>query len=468
MGFFVRNPDTGDVIGQFPHLFPVSVALAYGLNGLSGARQAVAVLAILGLIAVYFVAARLLGRAAAAAAAVLLCINVIEIWFARYPNSEIVMQTLLYAAMLAFMRGLESQQRFFGPVAGALIGLQLFLRYDAVIAIGTFAAAAVLAWFNREYIGTRFVAVLCAASAAGLLYLAGPMRAYSEGLLGYTRDRGGWWLVAAAAIAALVCRRLARSEDLAARLRWLVPNMLAVSVAAAAFYTYFFRMPGGRLTSFDAGALRTFAWYVTPVGLLAAILGTVLLIRQAFWKAPVFFLTTAAYSFFFFYKARIVPEHFWMERRFLAATLPAVMIGLAALPGSLAALSAARASERRFGSVVPRVTATVAWIVVAAIGFGFWRASSPVRSHVEYSRSDPEARRTGGQVWRRRSRRRRVAQRVRHPCSRAAAGVHLRAERARSALAAPAEGDGRGLHGLGEDESTPMSIFWGAVEPIFS
>ena len=54
-------PTTGEVIGQFPHLFPASIAIGYDLNGLSGARDAVGVWAILGLVAVYLVGARLFG-----------------------------------------------------------------------------------------------------------------------------------------------------------------------------------------------------------------------------------------------------------------------------------------------------------------------------------------------------------------------------------------------------------------------
>ena len=42
-----------------------------------------------------------------------------------------VMQALMFAAMLAFARALDGGFRFFGPLAGVLVGLQLFLRYDA-------------------------------------------------------------------------------------------------------------------------------------------------------------------------------------------------------------------------------------------------------------------------------------------------------------------------------------------------
>ena len=54
-------------------------------------------LTILGLLAVYFAGARLAGRTPAFIAAVLLGINVAEVWYARYPNSEVMQQALLFA-----------------------------------------------------------------------------------------------------------------------------------------------------------------------------------------------------------------------------------------------------------------------------------------------------------------------------------------------------------------------------------
>ena len=48
MGFFVLDPDTGAVVSQFPHVFPASVAIGYGLDGLTGARRAVSFWAVMG------------------------------------------------------------------------------------------------------------------------------------------------------------------------------------------------------------------------------------------------------------------------------------------------------------------------------------------------------------------------------------------------------------------------------------
>ena len=85
---------------------------------------------VLGLLAVYFASAHLFGRLPAVIATGLLTINVAEVWFARYPNTEVMMQAMLFAALLAFDRAQDEGRGFFGSVAGALLGGMLFLRYD--------------------------------------------------------------------------------------------------------------------------------------------------------------------------------------------------------------------------------------------------------------------------------------------------------------------------------------------------
>ena len=124
--------------------------MAYGIDGLTGARRVAGVWAILGLVAVYFAGARLLGRVAAASAVTLLALHVIEVWFGRYPNAEAVMQALLFAALLANARAHADGDRFFAPVAGIFLALLLFLRIDAVVAIGAVVAANLLAFVTRQ------------------------------------------------------------------------------------------------------------------------------------------------------------------------------------------------------------------------------------------------------------------------------------------------------------------------------
>lgn len=392
MGFFIQDPDEGRVIGQFPHLLPASIAIGFGLDGLRGALGTVGLWAIFGVLAVYFAGARLFGQAAAFGAAVLLAGNVIEVWFGRYTNSEVALQALLFAALLAFARALEGSQAFFGTLAGGLLGLMVFLRYEVVLAFPAFGLAATLAPVMRQRVGLAFGITLGLTALLGYAYLLA-MPAYSAHYLGFTRDQGGWWLIAGGLVAAGLLRLMLRRPAFRRAVWAGLPAGLALVVSGLAIYAYFFRSEGNGTTEFDALAFRTFGWYVTPWVLGAAMAAFAFFVIQRFWRDPAFFLTFAAFGYLF-YKTRIVPEHFWMTRRFLAVALPGVLLLVAALAHWIVGgEQLSRVVARLRGAAVPPAPArwlhVVGLLLLAAvltpIGLAFWRASEPVYRHVEYA-----------------------------------------------------------------------------------
>ena len=380
MGFFIRDPDAGTVIGQFPHLFPASIAIGYGIDGLTGARRTVGVWGILGLLAVYFTGARALGRTVAAAACGLLALNVIEVWFGRYPNAELVMQTLLFAALLANARAHVDDDGFFAPVAGFLLGLLLFLRYDSLLGIAGVLVGLALSSLIGRRVRWSFLVTLAASAVLAAIYMLGPMRAYVALPILFLGKLDAWQYLAlaAAATAGVLALTLgARIPSLALRVRRVTPVLLSLVVAVAALYALFIRQPGGKLTDYDAYALRTFAnFYVTVPALLAAVVGYALAARQAFWRAPALFVTVTIFALTIFYKIRIVPDHFWMARRFLAVILPGAMLFTcyAALAGSLTGTLRTRVLRGAIGGVF-----------LVLLGLSYERASRPVLAHVEYA-----------------------------------------------------------------------------------
>ena len=376
MGFFIRDPDSGALVSQFQHAYPASVAVGYGLAGLTGARLAVSFWAVMGVLALYFAGARLFGRAAAAAAAGLLALNVVQLWFARYPNVEVLMQALLFAALLANARAHVDGDRFFGPIAGGLLGLMLFARFDAVIAVAAVVGGLTLARPGAPRTRWPFWATLGTAAALCAWYLLGPMRAYVALPLGFLQHSPRWILLALAlAAAALIAfgRRAAASATMGTAL----PVVLAVAVPALAAYAFVWRQPGGRLAEYDAHALRTFTlFYLTLPGLIAALLGYVLGIRRAFWRDPAFFLAITAYACIFFYKIRIVPEHFWMARRFVPMVLPGAL---------LLASAAAVTGERGRLLLVRAVRWPIGLVFLGLLALAYARAARPISDHVEYA-----------------------------------------------------------------------------------
>jgi len=380
MGFFIRDPDAGTVVGQFPHLFPASIAIGYGIDGLTGARRTVGVWGILGLLAVYFTGARVFGRAVAAAACVLLSLNVIEVWFGRYPNAELVMQTLLFAALLANARAHVDDDGFFAPIAGFLLGLLLFLRYDSLLGIAGVLGGLALSSLIGRRVRWSFLLTLAAAGVLAAFYMLGPMRAYVALPILFLGKLDSWQYAAIATAATAGVLALAfgaRIPGLSLRVRRATPLLLSLVVAAAALYALYVRQPGGKLTDYDAYALRTFAnFYVTVPALLAAVVGYALAARQVFWRAPALFATITVFALTIFYKIRIVPDHFWMSRRFLAVILPGAMLFAcyAALAGSLTGTLRSRVLRGAIGGV---------FLILVALAYA--RASRPILAHVEYA-----------------------------------------------------------------------------------
>lgn len=391
MGFFLMDPERGTVVSQFPHLYPASIAIGYGVDGLTGARRASGVWALLGVLAVYFCAAHLFGRRAAALGAGLLALHVVQVWFARYPNAEVAMQALAFAALLASARAHADGLRFFAPVAGALLGLMLFLRVDAVFVI---AAAAGGAAAGALY-GVRTPAwlwfVLAGLGSIAAVYLAGPMRAHMERPLIYATNLPAAGYAALAAVVALAVVALvagSRTERLRPIVgRWL-PLGAGVALAAAAIYALFFREPAGRLAAHDAYALRTYAHlYVTVPAVLAAVAGYAIYARRLFWKAPAFFFAALLFSVFFFYKIQIVPEHFWMARRFVPVILPMTMV-----------LAAAFAFGEGRGLRSRAVQWTAGLLFIALLAMHYQRIARPILDHGDYAGMIPKLEALAGRI----------------------------------------------------------------------
>jgi hypothetical protein len=384
MGFFVQDPETGAVVGQFPHLFPASIALGYGIDGLTGARRAVLTWAVLGVLAVYFLAARLFGAATATAAAALLALNVIEVWFARYPNAEVVMQALLFAALLATARAHVDGDRFFAPVAGAILGLLLFLRFDAVLGVAGLAAGMAAGVIAGQKPRLSMIGTFALFLIPALYYFFIPMRAYAYLPIVWVSAIPVWQMLAmmtAAAAGLLLLRAAGRRPQVNAWVRQYAPLALTATICVLAGYALFLRHPGGKLAAHDAYALRTYAnFYVTVPAIVAALLGFAMHARRSFWRDPAFFMTAALFALFVFYKIRIVPEHFWTARRFLPVVLPATMIFVSA--------AAFGTAGRGWRLRVLRPLLGALFIVL--LGSQYVRASRPLAGHVEYAGLAPK------------------------------------------------------------------------------
>jgi hypothetical protein len=390
MGFFVLDPAQGTVAGLFPHLYPIWVAIGYGIHGVTGARAVTCFAAMLGVLSLYFAGRRTIGLAGAAVAASLLAINVVQIWFARYPNAEMVTQVLLFAGILAFARAVVDGVKCFAPLAGLLLGLALFARIDAIVPIGTVVLTIALLYAIRQPLPVSFLLGLAVPLAVAYPYYTRVLRPYSIRPAAFLQTLPALYVGALvlAAVALLALIVVSRRTPVASWLPAALPRLLVATVVGGAIYALYFRRPGGRLAAHDAASLVTFTWYVPPAALLAALLGYARLTWRSMWRDPALIVTVAITAVFVFYKMRIVPEHFWMTRRFVPMVLPSAVLMLGAVVLFLRYPTRTESGWTR-RSLMESGAAAIRFVLVVAfvglVGSRLIAASRPILRHVEYA-----------------------------------------------------------------------------------
>jgi hypothetical protein len=289
------------------------------------------------------------------------------------------MQALLFAALLANARAHVDGDAFFAPVAGALLGILLFLRIDASLAVAAVIAGLAVGVAAGQRPRWTFWPPLAVAVVLYAWYLDGPMRGYAALPIVFL-SHFAWWEYAAIVVGGvgtiLLVTLTAHSPRVCSAVRRWVPPLVSSVVIVFAFYALVLRQPGGKLTDYDAHALRTYAsFYVTVPAVLAAIIGFMIAARGPFWRDPALLITITAFSLFFFYKIRIVPNHFWMARRFLPVILPGTLLltGAAALTGVRGRWLSTRLLRGPIGIVL---------LVLLAVTYT--RGARPVVNYVEY------------------------------------------------------------------------------------
>lgn len=376
MGFDLERPSSGRVVPQFFHLLPAFGAYLFQAMGIKGALATPPLLAILGTLAVFLALRRLLGAPAALLGSLLLGLNVIQVWFARYPVSEPFSQLLVFLALLAVALFEERGAPAFAAIGGAALGLTLLVRVDSVLVV---VPLGLYVWLRRAE--GRFTWKALAPLLGGFGLLAGHAALHAARFASkYVEDiasRRYWrqpeWVWGALATAGLLA--LATARPLGRRgLPWLLRHQAAVKgaamavVVALAAYAYFLRPPlsawaggdgnapgsasahasllqalgFGRLAAHDAQSFYRLGWFVSPLGLLLGVLGLLLAIRDFRDRLLLPLLVTLSFAGFYFYKIRVWNDYYFALRRFVPVVLPMLLAFVALALVTLAARGRAR------------------------------------------------------------------------------------------------------------------------------
>ena len=340
LGYHMESPETGRIVPQGLHLYPVWMGLAAGLYEMKAGLYATPFFALLAVAGFYLAIRRLFGGEVALWAAGLMTVFQIQIWFARFPNTEIVLQFLFVTGLSTFYFMQEKRSSLAGALAGAAFGSMLLARVDAILFLVPLGIT--FGWLRlQRRLGrpeASFLIVFALFSAHAVVHarlLAWP---YVANILG----RHYWrWVgenlaliaLAAAAVFLLVDRLAPRFAVRA--LSVISGNRARVSAAAFVFllasYHYFIRphWHGARTAPHDAEAFLRMGWYLYPLGLALVIAGAMILVTRWDRRWSLFLLAAITFSLFFFYKVRVSNDHFFCMRRFIPVILPAFFTAIA-------------------------------------------------------------------------------------------------------------------------------------------
>jgi hypothetical protein len=307
--FYVLDKQAAMVLPQFYHLYMVWIALCYQLFGLYGALMTTPLLAVLACAAVFFFARQMFSARVALLGLAFLITCPLQIWFARYPVSELPTELLAFLFFFAFLRFTEETRRlsalevtvgrppdparegeseqvavrrsarFFAVLAGAALGQICLTRVEFPLYLAPLPFY--LLWWRltrawrREH--TWFVAALGLLLAQWAVHFfffsfAYTMDQYHNVLIDQRRRWGLWLPVFFLGTAALIAldRLRPRWRPLAGALgsavgrrrRWLL-GALCLGVAAFFAYRYLWEprilLSADALDALRAGALP-FAW----------------------------------------------------------------------------------------------------------------------------------------------------------------------------------------------------------------
>ena len=134
-GLYVKNADKGLLVPQFFYLYPVWIAVFYLIAGIKSVFFVNSFFALGSVVLVFFIVRAVIGKPYGFIAALILSLNVIEIWNARFSTAEVLGQFLLLSGFYLWIRYLEEGKKIFGFFSGMAIGEFLFINITSIIIV---------------------------------------------------------------------------------------------------------------------------------------------------------------------------------------------------------------------------------------------------------------------------------------------------------------------------------------------
>jgi hypothetical protein len=399
---WLNAPGSAVISPQFYHLWPALLASAFSVGGYSGLVNVTPLVGVLAVLALALAVRRVFGLLAGSLAGLLLATNMLQVWQARYPTTEMLTQLFVIGSLLGLLIALQSGWGLAAGIAGLLLGASFLTRPDGLLlvllAVATGLVLLALRRFDR--CAGWFAAGLALTLPHALLQAYGIAERYT-----LANDVPPLRTVALVVLAGLAAALLAR---------WLLPGLcgrvvalledrraqrwggVAILAAAAGLLLVGFLRPrlfgadylpgpaGVPRRSYDEQSLWRLSWFFTMPGMGVMLLGLALVALRR-WRAAAWALVVPVLLLLPLYAwhARNSVRLMWWGRRFVPVVVPGMVLLIAV--ALAAGLTWAAASGRwRWGRWPVRATsAGVAGFLLLV----FLSQSLPLRHHQELAGS---------------------------------------------------------------------------------
>jgi hypothetical protein len=398
---YIEDRDPHRVIIQFYHLWPAVLASAFAAGGYAGLANLTPLCGLLAVLLVTLAVRRAFGTLTGALAGLLLATNMLEVWQAKYPSSEMFAQLLIAGALLGVVIAVQTGWRPMAGLGGLLLGLSYLARPDSLLllllAVGVGCVLLVTDRFDAR--ANWFATGLALTLPYGFLQAYVIARRYT--LTNHVPDFpvvAG--IIVGMLVAALLVRRAAPGAG-----RWFLQllerrlfqrrvGMAITGVAALLLVLGFLRpwlfgpdhtLVNGRQTrTYNEASLIRLSWFLTLPGFCLALAGLALVALRR-WRAAAWALTLPGVCLltFYAYRAEVSARLMWWTRRFLPVIVPGLTVLIAVALGAGLGLATSGLGRGRWPWLIRLASgATTASLLVIFLG-----QSLPLRHYQEHGGS---------------------------------------------------------------------------------
>lgn len=317
-GLYIKDAEKGIVVPQFFHLYPVWIAIFYKIFGLWSVFYVNPFFALLSVILLFQISKRMVGKGYGFLSAALLGLNVIQIWNARFPTSEILAQFFLLSGFWFWQKYLEQDDRVSAFWAGVSFGEFLMVSVTSLLIIPVLAVYLFFRFRKKDiFFIAPFLFFVCHLGIQSLSYSS----TYMETVLMFFQKRELYFIL----IVFIWIASLLMLLKITVKNYGWTRGSVAVITLLFFIYGYFIR---SRISgSVEARNLIELGNWLSFFALFIAFLGLILiLIKNRNEALSLFIVSALIYLIFFIYDKRMNSRYPFALRRYIPIVIPAYCI----------------------------------------------------------------------------------------------------------------------------------------------